>query len=396
MADRNITELQLQGYRTIRPLGTGGWGSVWLAEDLRDHTTWAVKREQNSPNNQREARILSELSCPAFPSLYEIRVEGDNLYIIMEYIAGKTLAACITDASGKLFPEPLIIDWFRQLCSMLIYLHSRPDPVAYRDLKPTNIMVTEDRQVRLIDFGIAEEYSLEHRGEKRFLALTKGYAAPEQYDGRYLADVRTDIYALGATMHYLLTGKDPQAPPYRFEPVRKLVHSRSREIEAIVEQCLQPNPEKRYQTAADLMDDLTHPDRVAERLRKNKARRTVITVGTAAMATLMLVGIYAVAYRRSSRKQAEYYERVDAALQTAESGSTSDAESKLTELIAEDPNTEDAYLALAEVYVLEGKDDLAEQYIEYTYIPKFGIPENNDRYDALIRAIPELQNAGHE
>ena len=144
------------------------------------------------------------------------------------------------------------------------------------------------------------------------------------------------------------------------------------------------------------MDDLTHPDRVAERLRKNKARRTVITVGTAAMATLMLVGIYAVAYRRSSRKQAEYYERVDAALQTAESGSTSDAESKLTELIAEDPNTEDAYLALAEVYVLEGKDDLAEQYIEYTYIPKFGIPENNDRYDALIRAIPELQNAGHE
>ena len=88
MADRNITELQLQGYRTIRPLGTGGWGSVWLAEDLRDHTTWAVKREQNSPNNQREARILSELSCPAFPSLHEIRVEGDNLYIIMEYIDG--------------------------------------------------------------------------------------------------------------------------------------------------------------------------------------------------------------------------------------------------------------------------------------------------------------------
>ncbi len=138
-------------------------------------------------------------------------------------------------------PEGLVLGLGAQVCDVLAYLHSQKPPVIFRDLKPANIMLTANGEIRLVDFGIAHSFSAV-RGNS--LVGTPGYAPVEQYQG--LSDERSDLFSLGATLHHLLTGCDPRdQPPFAFKPVRLLVPAISKATESVVLGLLRKDPAER-------------------------------------------------------------------------------------------------------------------------------------------------------
>ncbi len=213
-------------YRILGILGIGGMGAVYQARDLHFPNVTrlcAVKeminmatdqglREQMTRNFGREAEILAELSHPAIPQIYDYFSFGDRAYLVMEFIQGKDLEA-IMNSTDQLLPIEQVRKWAVEMCDVLHYLHTHQPPVVFRDVKPSNVMIDHHRHVRLIDFGIAKAFQT---GQKGTMIGTEGYSPPEQYKGE--ASPAGDIYALGATLHHLLTGSDPRLePPFSFE-----------------------------------------------------------------------------------------------------------------------------------------------------------------------------------
>jgi serine/threonine protein kinase len=215
-------------YRVARLLGGGGMKMVYLAEDLRlaarpcalaemvDAISSPDLQQQAVVSFQREADMLAQLNHEHIPRIYDRFSEQNRHYLVMEYVAGQTLEEELKAAGGKL-AEGRVIEIALQVLDTLEYLHHREPPVIYRDLKPSNIMVAPDGQVKLIDFGIARHFQ---PLSSATMVGTQGYAPPEQYRGK--VETRSDIYALGATMHHALSGRDPTTePPFSFPPLRK-------------------------------------------------------------------------------------------------------------------------------------------------------------------------------
>lgn len=233
--------------------------TVYLAEHKRLHTKWAVKevRKQQTARFDflAESNILKRLHHPMLPRIVDIFEDGERILIVEDFVEGITLDDLLKQQ--KRVEEELGLQWFRNLCDVLGYLHNQqPHPIIYRDMKPSNVMLQPDGSLKLIDFGIAREYKQESAGDTTYVG-TKGYAAPEQF-GKAQTDARTDIYALGVTMYYLLTGKSPYEHPYQFVPARQLAPELSRGIEYILDKCIQPEPINRYQSVDELLDDLDH------------------------------------------------------------------------------------------------------------------------------------------
>lgn len=216
-------------YKIIGVLGMGGMSTVYKARDLRFANVTrlcAVKemvnrasdpqiREMAIQNFEREANILATTNHPAMPQIYDFFTERDRHYLVMELIDGWDLETHLAELStGEFLDLPQVVDWALQLCDVLSYLHShRPRPIVFRDLKPGNIMLDQQGRIRLIDFGIAKVFQ---SGQKGTMIGTEGYSPPEQYRGS--AEPRGDIYALGATLHHLLSKQDPRLePPFSFQ-----------------------------------------------------------------------------------------------------------------------------------------------------------------------------------
>lgn len=174
----------------------------------------------------------------------------DSFIIIMDYVQGNSLNKALEEYGAQ--PQEYVIEWAKQLCDVLGYLHSRQPPIIYRDMKPANIMLKPDGNVTLIDFGTAREFKEKNLADTTCLG-TVGYAAPEQFGGMGQTDARTDIYCLGATLYHLVTGCNPSEPPYEMKPIREINPSLSGGLERIILKCTQRNPEDRYQSAAELM-----------------------------------------------------------------------------------------------------------------------------------------------
>jgi outer membrane protein assembly factor BamB/tRNA A-37 threonylcarbamoyl transferase component Bud32 len=251
-----------QRYKILGTRKVGGMAIVYRAQDLRFEKAsriCAVKqmhytvpdpmmREVTVQNFEREANILASLSHPAIPSILDYFSEGTQLYLVMEFIEGNDLDEIIDES-----PEPVaqeqVIDWAIQICSVLEYLHHREPPVVFRDLKPTNIMLNQHGRIMLVDFGIAKVFE---RGQRGTVIGTAGYPPPEQYRG--VSEPQGDIYALGATMHHLLTKRDPRLePPFTFHehPIRSLNPQVSEQLDAIVMKALEYDVEKRFETTAE-------------------------------------------------------------------------------------------------------------------------------------------------
>ncbi len=246
-------------YRIVGVLGVGGMGSVYQARDLRFPNVTrlvAVKemlnvsvdpsiRDLTLRNFEREANVLASLSHPAVPKIYDYFDVQERVYLVMEYIKGKDLEAIIS-GTPDFIKVDLVHKWAIDLCDVLDYLHRQP--FVFRDVKPSNIMIDQHRNVRLIDFGIAKTFQ---EGQKGTMIGTEGYSPPEQYKG--VASPGGDIYALGATLHHILTRRDPRLePPFSFaeRPIRDYNPNVSPEFEAVVMRALAYEPDERYESAA--------------------------------------------------------------------------------------------------------------------------------------------------
>lgn len=255
-------------YEILELVGTGGFSIVYKARDLRFEKTsriCAVKEMYNTvvdpnlrsmaaQNFEREANVLASLSHPAIPSIFDYFSEGNRIYLVMEFIEGPDLEQII-DQSSEPIAQDKVIDWAIQICEVLSYLHShKPEPYIFRDVKPSNIMLTEHNRIMLIDFGIAKVFRGAQRGT---LIGTEGYTPPEQYRGA--AEPRGDVYGLGATIHHLLTKRDPRfEAPFSFHerPIRSLNPDVSEALEAIVMKSLEYEVDKRFASAEEFRQAL--------------------------------------------------------------------------------------------------------------------------------------------
>lgn len=252
----NVGDIFDNRYRIIEVLGSGGMSIVYLAENMKLGTLWAVKeinkKGQTGVDFRVEPNILKRLEHPALPRIYDILEDEESIYIIVDYIEGIPLDRKLSE-EGR-FSEAVVTCWAMELCQALDYLHScKPNPIIYRDMKPSNIIVSKSGRLKLIDFGISREFKLQSDNDTIYIG-TRGYAAPEQY-GCGQTGIASDIYSLGVTLYQLLTGKSPNEPPFEIKPVRFFDKSFSREIESIICKCTRQNPSERYQSVNELLKD---------------------------------------------------------------------------------------------------------------------------------------------
>ncbi|HBX71001.1 MAG TPA: protein kinase [Chloroflexi bacterium] len=263
-------------------------GAVYRARDLRFTAVRIVAlkeminqardilvRDTIVKNFEREANILASLNHTSIPKIHDYFTVDNRSYVIMEFIQGNNLEVILTQTQGYI-PEAQIITWAIEVCDVLQYLHTHePEPIVFRDMKPANIMVTPGNHVVLVDFGIARTFE---SGQKGTMIGTEGYSPPEQYRGE--APPQVDIYALGATMHHLLTRKDPRIePPFTFSErqITKINPSISVELEAVVNTALQYGVADRFPTAADMKTALLSVARKTGILTDANMATSVIT-----------------------------------------------------------------------------------------------------------------------
>lgn len=275
-------------YKIISVIGQGGMSTVYLADHQRLGQKWAVKEisreycenyELVSRQLIVEAELLKKLDHPGLPKVIDIIEKKDVVWMIMEFIEGKTLKEVLKKENAM--KEEDVLAFGKQLCDVLSYLHSRTPPVIYRDLKPDNIILKKTGRLVLIDFGTAREYCYENNSSDTTYLGTRGYAAPEQYGGRGQTDERTDIYCLGVTLYSLLTGYNPEKPPYKIYPEKYWGKYMSLGMKQVILKCIHPEPENRYQNCKELSYALSQTGYENHNVRqkeKKKARRLRIYI----------------------------------------------------------------------------------------------------------------------
>jgi serine/threonine-protein kinase len=212
-----------------------------------------IDRQQAISAFRREAQLLAAQDHSNLPSVADFFSEGGCHYLVMDFVEGETLESVLSRQATP-FSEAEVLDWASQLCDVLCYLHAQRPPVIFRDLKPGNIMLARDGRLKLIDFGIARFFKPGQPGDTVCFG-TPGYSPPEQY-GRGQTDHRSDIYALGVTLHQLLTNHDPGATPFALPKVRQLNPSISPGTEAAINRATQLNPTRRFQSITEMKQAL--------------------------------------------------------------------------------------------------------------------------------------------
>jgi len=289
-------------YRILHVIHRGGMSVVYLAEDTIQDRQVAIK-ELRLPEGSsveelaeaeawfaRESYLLSVLSHPLIPRFYSVFREHDRSYIVQEYLEGQNLEHLME--RHEPIDQDTVVSWAVPLCELLAYLHTLPEPVIFRDLKPANILLRHTGgHPAVVDFGIARPFAPARTGT---VVGTPGYAPPEQYQG--LATPQSDIYALGATLHRLLTGYDAEhAVPFRHPPVRDLNASVSPALAAVVDRALRLSPAERFTTAAEMAGALRRtrlrPVASVPMARPPRGRQLIAAAMAAAVVAPMLLRI---------------------------------------------------------------------------------------------------------
>ena len=342
-------------YKILSKVGQGGMSVVYMAINEKANKTWAVKEvrkdgvldfEAVKQGLVAETDILKKLSHPNLPSIIDVIDNDDSFIIIMDYIQGNSLNKALKEYGAQ--PQEYVIEWAKQLCDVLGYLHSRKPPIIYRDMKPSNIMLKPDGNVTLIDFGTAREFKEKNLADTTCLG-TVGYAAPEQFGGMGQTDARTDIYCLGATLYHLVTGCNPSEPPYEMKPIREINPSLSSGLERIILKCTQRNPEDRYQSAAELMYALDHYEEIDDKYRKKQKKKLLSFILTLSMAVIFAVGGLTFNIVASNKATDTYQNLISEAAKTSDY----DEKIKLYEeciAIPDKGGEKEAYLGLIQAY----------------------------------------------
>jgi eukaryotic-like serine/threonine-protein kinase len=260
----------LQGGRYVikQVLGEGGMGAALLATDKRldgklvvikeliSDSTDPLKYKEDERNFKQEVVTLAHLDHPLIPSVTDNFEEGSRYFMVQEYVEGENLEERM-DRLKQPMKERDVLGCASEVLDVLDYLSQQTPPIVHRDIKPANIIIgSKDRRAHLVDFGIARADVARNARRKQTSALgTPGYAPPEQYQGN--ADPRSDLYALGATMHHLLTNRDPRDyPPFIYPPVRTLNPQLTSEVERVIARAVNNDITQRYQSAAAMKHDV--------------------------------------------------------------------------------------------------------------------------------------------
>lgn len=287
-------------YEILRRIGEGGMSIVYLARNNRMNMQLAVKEIKNDGSKsaevllkglEREANILKDVDHPVIPRIIDIVKHNGTICVVMDFIEGENLADKLKEVER--FSQDKVIEWGLELASALEYLHSMNPPIIYRDMKPSNVMLKPDGGVKLIDFGTAKTYDIENNADTTALG-TRGYAAPEQFGdaqgrGIYKTDARTDIYNLGATLYHMVTGKNPQEPPYEMVPIREVDPMLSTGLEQIILKCTKPNPNERYQSCSELIYALEHYTELDDDYKQEHKKKVTMFGTTIALAIVFAI-----------------------------------------------------------------------------------------------------------
>jgi serine/threonine protein kinase/ABC-type branched-subunit amino acid transport system substrate-binding protein len=249
-------------YRVVRELGRGGLGAVYLCEDLRlPSKHWALK-QMHSPEPEmasnfretfeREAAILARLRHPNLPLIVDYFEEEEDAFLVMEYVEGENLNQHVRRVGPM--REATAFRCGLMIVDLLVFLHAQKPPLIFRDLKPDNVMLTPDRTIKLIDFGLARRFTPGKRSDT-LPSGSVGYAAPEQWEETEQTDERSDIYSWGATMVHLLSGKVP-SPVFPLSALREVEPALSEPGRAILARCVKARPVERYESAEALSRDI--------------------------------------------------------------------------------------------------------------------------------------------
>ncbi len=247
-------------YKILQKIGEGGMSTVYLAEDLHLNKKWTVKEIIKSGQEKKdqvnlqsliaEANLIKKIDHPAVPRIVDIIDTKSTVFIVRDYVDGEPMHQVIRIYGAQ--PENAVVEWAKQLCDVLNYLHHMTPKVIYRDMKPSNIMLMPDGSLRLIDFGIAQEVGVDEN-DARMRTGTKGYAPAEQMRADRKTDERSDIYALGMTLYQIATGISPASAGFdRNKPVCEQNPKISARLSRIIDKCIQENPDDRYQNCAEL------------------------------------------------------------------------------------------------------------------------------------------------
>lgn len=248
-------------YQVKSVLGKGGFGATYLVEDLRlSGKRRAIKEVPELLFDEYETTLLSRLNHPSIPDIIDRNVVEGMVYLVLEFGGSRTLGGERKQYQDRRIPQSKLLPWMRQLCEVLIYLHSQDPPIIHRDLKPDNILLDENDRIMLIDFGIAKESKPATMTRTLGRAATHGFSPPEQAMGTG-TDERSDIYALAATFYALLTGENPPAAHERVAgkelvPPSQIVPDISPLLEAAILQALNLNVNHRQQTMKEFSQAL--------------------------------------------------------------------------------------------------------------------------------------------
>ncbi|MDE7431952.1 MAG: serine/threonine protein kinase [Lachnospiraceae bacterium] len=298
-------------YKILNKIGQGGMSIVYLAMNEKANKQWAIKEVRKDGVQDYEVvkqslivetDMLKKLKHSGLPSIIDVIEDEERFLIVMDYIEGNSLEKAVEEYGAQ--PQEKVIEWAKQICDVLGYLHSRIPAIIYRDMKPANIMLKPDGTVILIDFGTAKEFKDKNLADTKCLG-TIGYAAPEQFQGK--SDARTDIYCLGATLHHLVTGQRPHENEIR--PIREINPALSGGLEKIIEKCMKWEPEERYQSAEELMYALEHYNEIDDLYRKNQKKKLAAFLAVVMLA-IGSAGISAWGYCSAESKKSENYDEI--------------------------------------------------------------------------------------
>ena len=388
-------------YQLLAKIGTGGMSTVYLALDTVLNKQWAAKeiKDVSDPVQRElivqsivtEANMIKSFDHPAIPRIVDLVDESGTLYVIMDYVEGRSLSAVLA-ADGPQ-PEDEVVNWGLQLCDALEYLHRRTPPVIYRDMKPSNVMLKPNGLVQIIDFGIAREYRDD--GGSVTAAMgdtvqlgTRGYAPPEQYGGGGQTDARTDVYALGATMYTMLTGKNPAEPPYQILPLRQVDASLSPALERVIAKATQPDPVDRYQDCAEFAYALSHyrEEDAGQRAELERVWKRFVGLVVASVVSLTVGAGGLIGYNVALNSDFGYWMQI--ARQTSNEEEARSAYVEAAEIM---PGSTEPYEGLAGVYRSDQVFTAGEeQQLRAAILPSLGELRDNEDYARMAFDIGKL------
>lgn len=252
-------------YEIVKVIGQGGMSTVYQAKDLNTGILLAIKDVERAGKDSSqvveqslaaEGRMLIQLRNPHLPRIYDIIENSQNFMLVMDYIEGESLDKVIKREGAQ--PMDRVLDWGMQICEVFDYLHNQAQPIIYRDMKPANVMLQPNGQLMMIDFGTARTEKVGVAMQADTICIgTAGFAAPEQFGGIGQSTAKTDIFCLGATLYNMITGHSPCDRPQGILPLERWNPALANSpISYIINKCTRNDPDERYQTAAELYEDL--------------------------------------------------------------------------------------------------------------------------------------------